>query len=73
MDWGIYSSQCRGSNLCLVMDDSPAMRAGLQDGRCASEVDGTAVIPEMSEQDVVRLSADRWANRNADYLQERYT
>ena len=38
-----------------VMDDSPAMRAGLQDDDVLLKVDGTAVIPEMSEQDVVLL------------------
>ena len=53
---GAYINRSEDGKITIkVMEDSPAMRAGLQDNDAILKVDDTELAPEMSEQDVVLL------------------
>jgi len=53
---GAYIRRTEDGQIAIeVMEDAPAMRAGLQDDDIIVKVDDTEIAPEMSEQDVVIL------------------
>lgn len=53
---GAYIRRTEDGQIAIeVMEDAPAMRAGLQDDDIIVKVDDTEIAPEMSEQDVVLL------------------
>jgi carboxyl-terminal processing protease len=53
---GAYIGKTEDGKITIkVMDDSPAMRAGLQDDDIITKIDDTELTPEMSDQDVVLL------------------